>query len=174
MQPGPPKPVKLFVGILFSPSNALDVCLAELDNRFGEIDYQSPEYPFGVTDYYAAEMGAAIKRLFVSHAGLIDPGQLPSIKLKTNEIEATFASNGRRTVNLDPGYLDFHKVILASAKYNNQKVYLGQGIYADPTLWYEKGKFIPYKWSFPDFKMGIYDDFFFEIRARYKEQAVSR
>ncbi len=76
----------------------------------------------------------------------------------------------RRKVNFDPGYMDYDKFVLASAKYNGQKVYLDLGIWADLTLHYEKGRFDPYPWSFPDFKSGLYQSVFMEIRARFKAQ----
>ncbi|MDM7925702.1 MAG: DUF4416 family protein, partial [bacterium] len=76
----------------------------------------------------------------------------------------------RRRVNFDPGYMDYDKFVLASAKYNGQKVYLDLGIWADLTLHYEKGRFDPYPWSFPDFKSGLYQEVFMEIRARFKAQ----
>lgn len=170
MKPEPPKPVKLFVGILFSDQDSMQKAMSALNDQFGEIDVQSSDFPFDMTDYYQKEMGGRIRRMFVSHNDLIDPGDLADIKLRTNLMEAAFAESERRTVNLDPGYLDFHKVVLASAKYNGQKIYLCDGIYADPTLWYEKGKFCSHKWSFPDFKSGLYDHFFAEVRARYKRQ----
>lgn len=75
-----------------------------------------------------------------------------------------------RKVNFDPGYMDYDKFVLASAKYNGQKVYLDLGIWADLTLHYEKGRFDPYPWSFPDFKSGLYQEVFMEIRARFKAQ----
>jgi len=75
-----------------------------------------------------------------------------------------------RKVNLDPGYLDYDKFVLASAKYNGQKIYLDCGIWADLTLHYEKGKFDPYPWSFPDFKSRMYDGAFLEMRRLYKDR----
>jgi len=59
---------------------------------------------------------------------------------------------------------------LASAKYNSQKIYIDLGIYADSTLWYEKGNYLPYPYSFPDFKMDLYNKVFLHIRALYKGQ----
>jgi len=76
--------------------------------------------------------------------------------LISNKVEQDFSENGKRLVNIDPGYLDFHKVVLASDKERGQKIYLGNGIYADPTLYYSKGRFHPYDWSLPDFKEETY------------------
>jgi hypothetical protein len=115
-------------------------------------------------------MGKPIFRLFYSHQPLIYPNEIARIKLETNEIEESLAISGNRKVNLDPGYLDYDKFVLASAKYNGQKIYLDQGIYADLTLHYERGDFLPFPWSFPDFKSGIYNSAFLMIRARYKGQ----
>jgi hypothetical protein len=124
--------------------------------------------PFEVTDYYQDEMGWGIQRIFLSFQRLIDPAGLADIKIDTNRIEDELAVDGRRKVNLDPGYMDVCKVVLASAKYNGQKIYLEKGIYADPTLHYQKGHFEPYPWSFPDFKDGRYESVFLRIRELYK------
>ena len=77
---------------------------------------------------------------------------------------------GRRTVNLDIGYLDIHKIVLASGKYDAQKVHLGRGVYADIVCRYSGGGFQPYEWTFPDFRERLYDADFREIRRRYKRQ----
>jgi len=167
MKPEIAMPVILFSGILYVRRDALENSLDLLRGAFGPVNYESGEIPFTVTDYYIPEMGSPILRKFVAFDRLVDPSRLADIKLKTIEMENTLAPEEKRTVNLDPGYMDYNKVVLASAKYNGQKIYLGRGIYADPTLCYEKGKFLPYAWSFPDFKLGIYDDVFLKIREQY-------
>ncbi|MCG8603816.1 DUF4416 family protein, partial [bacterium] len=123
-----------------------------------------------ISEYYREEMGWPIFRKFVSFDTLVSPGELAEIKIATNQIEDRLEEDGRRRVNLDPGYLDYNKVILASAKYNSQKIYLNQGIYADPTLWFENGDYQPYPFSFPDFRTGLYNKTFVHIRAMFKGQ----
>ena len=168
MRPSAPDPVKLFVGALISDEEIFDRTVEMLTQAYGPVDFRSEPIAFDVTDYYQDEMGGLIRRIFLSFHELIDPGRLAEIKLKTNRIEDESAVDGRRKVNLDPGYMDVCKVVLASAKYNGQKIYLGDGIYADPTLHYEKGHFHPYPWSFPDFKTGQYEKIFLKIRELYK------
>lgn len=170
MKPIKPDPVQLFTGILYSKEKHLLSAIAQLIPLFGEPDYRSPEFPFTVTDYYDHELGSPVFRTFVSFSPLIMPDQLADIKIKTNSIEDALAVGELRAVNLDPGYLDYDKVVLASAKYNGQKIYLSQGIWADLTLHFEKSGFDPYPWSFPDFKQHLYDDVFLHIRRLYKQK----
>ncbi|RMF56974.1 MAG: DUF4416 family protein [Calditrichaeota bacterium] len=170
MKPAQPDPVKLFVGVLYREESMLNQATQSLEQRFGSIDYKSPVFEFTASDYYADEMGRPLFRRFASFTELISPAALPRIKLATNEIEDDLRLEGKRRVNLDPGYLDYHKVVLASAKFNGHKIYLDLGIYADPTLWFEKGRFSPYPYAFPDFKTGQYDAAFLHMRARYKGQ----
>ena len=170
MKPADPEPVKLFFGILYSDRSRLDSAVALLEERYGPEDYRSPEFRFLETDYYEAEMGKPIFRVFISFDRLISPGDLATIKTETNQIEDHVSDRGSRKVNLDPGYMDYDKVVLASAKYNGQKIYLDLGIWADLTLHYEKGGYHPYPWSFPDFKKGIYDRVFLDMRALFKKQ----
>ena len=170
MKPLEADPVQLFSGILYHQESCLLEAVSRLIVCFGEIDYRSPVFPFTLTDYYDQELGAPIFRTFIAFSRLISPGNLAESKLLTNEIEMQLASYNRRTVNLDPGYLDYDKVVLASAKYNGQKIYLHSGIWADLTLHYEKSAFKPYPWSFPDFKSHLYDDVFLHIRQQYKKK----
>lgn len=167
MKPQPPISVKLFAGLLYTNQDLQLQALERLIGLFGQPDHSSEVFTFDC-DYYAEEMGADVVRRFVSFAQLVDPGNLPGIKLRTNEIEDVLAIDGKRKVNIDPGYLDFNKVILASAKQNAQKIYLTKGIYADPVLWYEKGRFRPSAWAFPDFKSGMYEKTFLQMRALFK------
>jgi hypothetical protein len=168
MRPSDPDPVKLFVAILHSDSALLEKAVEMLEDECGPVDYRSEPMPFTVTDYYQDEMGQPIRRIFLSFRRLVDPARLSEIKLRTNEIENRLAVDDCRKVNLDCGYMDTCKVVLASAKYNGQKIYLSRGIYADPALHYEKGHFTPYPWSFPDFKTGAYEKIFLRIRELYK------
>lgn len=165
-----PDPVKLFVGVLYSDEEKLSRGWGRLESLYGRVDYQSEPSPFTVTDYYEEEMGKGIYRLFLSFPSLISPEEIARIKQETNQMEEDLALEGKRRVNLDPGYMDYNKVVLASKKYNGQKIYLNSGIYADLTLYYEKGKFHPYPWSFPDFKSGQYNPIFLRIRELYKAQ----
>jgi hypothetical protein len=168
VQPGP---VKIFTGVLTADSQILPAVREAMERRLGPVDFISDAFDFNQTDYYESEMGKHIRRWFWSFENLFDPGRLPEIKLFTNHLEDSFCRReSKRTVNLDPGYLDFYKLVLASVKERAQKIYLSKGIYADPTLYYLKGKWHAFDWSLPDFKQNIYYGVFQNIRDRYRQK----
>jgi hypothetical protein len=166
----PVTPVKLFLVSLHQDEENLNKAIAQLHMEFGETDFVSDDFPFDQTDYYQKEMGAGLFRRFYSFARLIDPDRIVEVKLLTNQIENQYLNGSSRTVNLDPGYIDYYKVVLASAKYGGQKIYLRNGIYADMTLVMYKGKWESFAWGFPDFKSRRYDEALSKIRDLYKTQ----
>jgi len=165
-----PQPVKYFIGALYSDAQLLERAIAICWEQIGAIDSMGDPFPFTATHYYDEEMGGPIHRKFFSFDALMDPGELGRLKNLCNDIEDDLSVDGRRRVNLDLGYLDLHKLILASAKYNGQKIYVSEGIYADPTLIYESGSFQPVENTFPDFKSGDYNPVLIEYRERLKRQ----
>ena len=140
-----------------------------LEECFGRIDYRGPSRPFTVSEYYADEMGPDLDRVIVSFEPLMAPMELVSVKLATGAIEETLSEGGSRRVNVDPGYMDYYKVVLASFKDGPQKIFLGSGVYADPVLMFHDGEYVPLAWTFPDFRAGVYRDDFHAIRALYKK-----
>ncbi len=159
--------VELLVGVIFKDGSLLSELECCLEEMFGPTELRSQAYDFDVTDYYEAEMGTNLKRIFYSFRQLIDPDVIVEVKLKTNDLEGKFAADGKRRVNIDPGYIDFYKLVLVSNKYLGQKIYLGKGVYADPTLYYDRG-WKSYAWGFPDFRSGCYDEFLDAVREAYK------
>lgn len=170
MKPGDAPLVKYFIAILYADQNAFNCAIRGCETAFGPIDFTSEPFPFDITNYYEEEMGPVLQRRFVSFEELASAGNLAIYKDATNTVEDQLSRNGKRTVNLDIGYLDFDKVVLASAKPNWQKIYISDGFYADLTLFYRKGAWHPFDWSFPDFKLPTYYPVFHEIRNRFKQQ----
>lgn len=164
------QPVKLFVAVLWSDEHLLQNALSQLCEKWGEMDYSGPDHPFDITDYYEPEMGKGLKRRIISFDRLVTPESIREAKLFCNEIEENSKSNFGRQVNLDIGYLDHNKVVLASAKAAGQKIYLGDGIYADLVARYAQGKYRPFEWTFLDFRDGRYDSELVEIRSKYLTQ----
>ena len=165
-----PQPAKLFTAITYNDTGLLDRLKQVLERHFGTSDYQSPSYPFKHTDYYRKEMGGGLEKYFISFEPLVDPGRLAEIKLTTNEIEGDFSGKGKRRVNLDPGFLEMSKVVMATTKNFGHRIYLGRGVYGDLHLRYLGGKFNPMAWTYPDYREKIALSFFSEIRRIYLEQ----
>jgi hypothetical protein len=168
-----PLPVKLFIGVLTS----MPELLPEIEKSFaalcGSVDSQSDLFPFDQTHYYDEEMGTPIFRRFFSFAELIDPSEISSIKIKTNDLESAFAgrSSGKpRPVNLDPGYLEQSKIVLASTKNYFHRILISGGIYAEVTLHFEEGDWRSFPWTFPDYKSGCYYEYFSSLRDLYRNQ----
>lgn len=160
--------VKLFVAILSAPETNQSEVIKALSGEFGSPDYQGDTVPFDVTSYYEDEMGTQLSRQIVSFTGPHYADCLPWAKLTCIRLEQEFAVAGRRRANLDAGYLDHNKVVLASTKEAGQKVYLSQGIYADLAARYSQGEYRPFEWSFPDFKDGRYAKDLLNIRRILK------
>jgi hypothetical protein len=166
----PDVPVKFFAAVLFSKGFDLkDHLYDELEKEFGKIDFSGEDHPFDLTDYYNDEMGGGIKRRIISFAGLGQAEDLPGRKLFSSRIEKGFAGDRGRRVNIDPGFIDYYKVVLASFKEAPQKIYLCKGVFADMVLLFQDGDFISLPWTFPDIKSGLYMDDFTWMREKYKE-----
>ncbi len=166
-------PVKLLAAILWVDADALEQAFYSLCSEWGEIDYGGLDRPFDITDYYGPEMGNGIQRRLVAFANLVAPEGIRQAKLFCNDIENRLSVAGGRRVNLDIGYLDRSKIVLASVKFAGQKIHLGDGVYADMIARYQQGRYQPFEWTFPDFSDGWYDEELLTIRRRYLEQLKS-
>ena len=165
-----PEPVKYFVALLWADATALPDAYARLTERFGGIDYEGPDRAFDLTNYYESEMGANLLRRLIAFETLRSPEELVDAKLACNAIEVALSNPQGRRVNLDIGYLDHNKIVLASAKAAGQKIFLGGGVYADLIARFSQGLYQPFAWTFPDFKDGRYDAELAELRALYLRQ----
>ena len=166
-KPKKAKKVKLIIGILAKDKKLFDSIEEFFLKDFGEIDYRSPDIPFSCTDYYKDEMGAPLKKRFLSFKKLIAPERLPDIKIKTNNIEEKFSKKQKRQINIDPGYVSDSKLVLATTKNYFHRIYLNKGIYAEVTLRWKKGSFHPFDWTYPDYKSGEYIDLLNHVRSSY-------
>jgi hypothetical protein len=164
------EPVNLFIGIIYRPEVSLFEIEEMLVAKFGKIELQSREMEFDFTEYYSLEMGTGLFKKFYSFEKMIDPSFLSDVKIFTNEIEEKYEINGKRIVNLDPGYLDLPKVVLASAKDFSHRMYIGKSIFAEVTLSYVKNQYKFFPWTYSDYKTENYLKFFYEVRNLYKNK----
>ncbi|MGD8228594.1 MAG: DUF4416 family protein, partial [Desulfobacteraceae bacterium] len=143
--------VKL-ISSLFSPHKELILrVISELEQIFGPTDWISPELLFDGTKYYAKEMGWPLHRRFVSFERLIRPGRIAEIKRTTNRMEDENLQDGKRQINIDPGYISLERLVLATGKNYTHRIYLSKGIYADLSLVFHRGSFSPLQWTYKDY-----------------------
>jgi len=147
------KPVKLIIGIIARNPDILDQSVRLLEQTFGAVELRSSIIPWDFSRYYQDEMGPELLRCWVAHQGLFPPDRLIAFKKSTIALEAQLKdATGRRRVNLDPGILSLHNLILPTTKDYAHRIYLGEGIYAEVTLIYHQGKFQPLPWTYPDYR----------------------
>ena len=164
-------PVKLIVGLTYINSTKLQDILRILEETFSSIEVQSEPFSFSdFTSYYQKEMGDNLKKVFLVFARLINPEELPDIKIMTNELELRLSEGDARQINIDPGYVSEAKLVLATTKNYAHRIYLKKGIFGDVHLSYTNHSFQKQPWTYPDYQQADIIDFFNNIRQKYMHQ----
>ncbi len=176
--PNLPQPVKFLMGLLAADTALFAQAATRLEAAYGRIDLESPVFPWETTDYYRAEMGDRLLRHFVAFEQLMMPEDMIRLKLEANELERVFAAPpgpaSPRRVNLDPGYIDTMKLVLASTKAQAHRLYLSQGIYAEVTLLYHHATYHPFVYTYADYRWPETHAFLKRVRAKYLKQLRER
>jgi hypothetical protein len=166
----PRDPVLLLLAAFSRYESALQWAQQQSENAYGPIVLASSIFQFSDTSYYGASMGEPLLKQFFAFERLIDPAKLVDIKLLTNQWEEQYAAIANvsepRPLNLDPGYLELGKLVLATTKDHAHRIYLDRGIYAEVTLQYRRDSgWRAAEWTFPDYRRPDYHAFFDECRA---------
>ena len=132
----------LVIGDFGQTYDSLDFVYDKAVEQWGAVQLLSPLFEFDQTTYYSKTMGSDLKKQFWGLKTLIDKGELPKIKHLTNEWEAEYADKYKsehvaRPVNIDPGYLTEAKLVLATTKDRDHRLYLAEGILRW-TLYYQR------------------------------------
>ncbi len=146
-----PAPVRLLCSLLSADRALILQGIAEVSQSCGPAEWMSPELAFDRTRYYEAELGWPLWRRFVFFESLVRSEQLVEVKLATHELEQRHLSAGRRSVNVDPGYLSAERVVLATGKNYTHRIHLARGIFADLTLIFHQGSYRSLDWTYPDY-----------------------
>lgn len=159
--------VKLVIGFIYKDEAIFIRARDKLKKKFGEIDFASAAIDFSYTEYYKSEMGENLKKRFISFSRLVRMQDLYRIKLYTNRLETRFIVSKCRQVNIDPGYLDQAKLVLATTKDYAHRIFLRKGIFGEITLTFRENSFSPNDWTYPDYRSKEYLDIFNQIRKLY-------
>ena len=166
-----PDPALLFIGTLYSDKSVVPEAQKLLEENFGEILMTSPATPWDYSTYYKDEIGSPLMRQFLFFKTLINPGMLADIKLKTNDIEDMLSHEGKRCINLDPGYLTLSNIVLASTKNYSHRIYLSKGIFGEVTLIYKGETYHPHLFTYRDYQDKTSIELFLNVREVLKKMS---
>lgn len=169
-EPQVPAPAKLFVSLFARDEAFIEEALVRLEGVLGPVDFKGPILPFDKTSYYEPEFGPDLVRRFVSFERLFPQERIIAVKYLAWRVEKALAVEGKRRVNIDPGYLLLERLVLVTFKNFSHRIYLGRGVYAEVTLLFRHGRFEPLPWTYPDYVDPAVLETFMAIRRRYKEQ----
>lgn len=164
-----PAPARLLFSVIYRKEEDYAKVLRIIGDRIGEVSCTSEPFPFDRTEYYGKEMGSPLVRRFVVGNDSVSRDELATVKIWAEAIENELSVGGKRTVNIDPGYLTEENVVLATGKNYSHRIYLREGVFADLTLVFEKGEYKPLPWTYPDYASPEIRAFLGGLRRGYRE-----
>ena len=172
-----PPPALLILAAFSRHDEALQWAEETGTSNWGPRALASEVFDFADTNYYEPTMGAGLRKVFYAFENLIDPAELIAIKRLANQLEedyrAAHAHAEPRPLNLDPGYITSAKLVLATTKDRDHRLFLGEGIYAEVTLHYHDGAWRARPWTYPDYAREDYHEFFRRCREYLRDRQRS-
>ncbi len=170
------EPVIRFVAVIASDDDVREWAYAIIEERWGAIVERSPAMPFHAGGYYTPLMGEGLFKTLVAVGMPCDPVGLADWKTQTNEWEIEAAGRlGKpqpRPLNLDPGYITQAKLVLATVKDRDHRIYLKDGIFGEITLTYVGKQWTYHRWTYPDYRTAEVFDFAMRCRDRLRTYLV--
>ena len=163
---------KLLVGVIYHDTAVLESVLANLKEKFGEIDTVSEEYSFSrnFSSYYDEELGGEGMRRIYSFSRLVDASNQAEIKEYTNELEKKYSVGERRLINLDPGFMSHGRYMLPTTKNASFRIPLKRGIYTEMTLFFARGAWQKLPWTYQDYQSELVLSYLHKVRKIYLRQ----
>lgn len=151
---------------------AIDWAIEKAAAEWGAVSLQSEVFDFTETTFYTQSMGESLKKQLVAFQ-LFDPTKLADTKIASNAWEAEYNQSHNhpedRPLNIDPGYLTEAKLILATTKDRDHRIYLRDGIYAEITLYYHSNNWTKSRWTYPDYQRKDFHQFFTQCRDHLRK-----
>ncbi|TWT73980.1 DUF4416 family protein [Allorhodopirellula solitaria] len=171
------EPVVRFCAVISRHAEARHWARQRLCEHWGAAAEVSSPAPFTAGGFYAAEMGEGLTKILVAFDDFADPAGLADWKRLTNAWEREYAQSSdhaeTRPLNLDPGYITQAKLVLATIKDRDHRLYLHDGIFAEVTLNYMGGRWIHHRWTYPDFRTPHVAEFAMTCRERLRTHLLS-
>ena len=166
-------PVLLVTAITSRYVSAIDWAVSQASEHWGAVRIKSDVFDFSETGFYEKTMGQNLLKQLVAFQ-LIDPAILPDYKITSNQWEELYAETHQhpetRPLNIDPGYISEAKLVLATTKDRDHRIYLRDGIYAEVTLHYQQNDWVESRWTYPDYQRADFKSFFTECRNQLRKQ----
>ena len=167
-------PVLFFTAIFSKNIEAIEWGRHEMEQLAGPVLMASPLFEFSETGFYAESMGTGLRKQLFVFSEDFDPAKLPDRKIRSNQLEETFRANHSypesRPLNIDPGYLSEAKLVLATTKDRDHRVYLRDGIYGEVTLFYLRSGWQFSRWTYPDYRRADYFEFLTDCRKLLRKR----
>ncbi|QEG24558.1 DUF4416 family protein [Mariniblastus fucicola] len=173
------RPVLRVMAVSSRHDEAFDWTIEKAVQHWGPLEIASPPFDFSETGYYQKTMGEGLKKQLLAFTDLIPQDEVVESKLDSNQWEEEFKSlrfwDEPRPINLDPGYITEAKLVLATTKDRDHRIYLRKGIFAEVTLFYQDLRWQSSRWTYPDYERDDFHVFFDQcrdwLRDRYAEMA---
>ena len=145
----------------------------KLSGLWGPVTLESPAIRFEAGGYYTPTMGEGLNKTLVAFDGFQDPAELADWKHLTNDLERQYARESNhaepRPLNLDPGYTTQAKLVLATTKDRDHRIYLRDGMFAEVTLTYVGKQWQNHRWSYPTYRTEEVASFATDCRNTLRE-----
>ncbi len=154
--------------ILYSKDyeHLLPIAIEKLDD-FGGFCMSEAFYFENLQRYYSKEMGSPLYKVYLYARNLFEDTDILELKLKTMDIEKELSINSKRTVNIDPGYINKQHLILASSKERGARVHIGKNIFLEMEYIFIFKDFKPFYWTYQDYRHPNVKAFFHMAREYY-------
>ncbi len=171
------EPVVRICAVITRHDEASRWAIDRLTDEWGPVMTSSTPIPFEAGGFYADSMGTDLLKTLVAFADFQDPGGLSGWKLATNDWETRYADlkvhQQSRPINMDAGYISQAKLVLATIKDRDHRIYLRDGIFAEVTLNYVGKQWVHHRWSYPSYRDAEVARFATQCRSRLRDHLQS-
>ncbi|MGV3483686.1 MAG: DUF4416 family protein [Planctomycetaceae bacterium] len=171
------EPVIRFVAVITSDDEVRAWAYRRIAERWGETVESCAAMPFEAGGYYTAAMGESLSKTLIAVGSPVDPSGLADWKTETNRWEVEAAAELHkpqpRPLNLDPGYITQAKLVLATVKDRDHRIYLRDGIFGEVTLTYVGKQWVHHRWTYPDYRTTEVSDFAMRCRDRLRKHLLA-
>ena len=167
------EPVVRICAVISRHAEAHEWAMTRLSDQWGDLAETESASAGEMGRFYRETMGDGLTKTLIAIETFADPAGLSDWKTLSNQWEAEYKARSQhdeeRPLNLDPGYLSQAKLVLATIKDRDHRIYLRDGIFAEVTLNYVGKKWIHHRWTYPDYRTEAVADFAMRCRHRLRE-----